>query len=116
LSRCSTFFGCERQYITPSEKWHASRQQAHEKEQALSFEEEQLLLAWIQTEDRPGTSPAYARIRAMANMMCPHQTTHSRTLNIGKNWINKFKKRHPELERRKLCRIDIQRKDAVESL
>jgi hypothetical protein len=46
-----------------------SCQQAHEKEQNLSSEEEQFLLAWIQTEDLASTSPTYTRIRAMANMM-----------------------------------------------
>ena len=61
------------------------RQQAHEKEQLLSPEEEQLLLAWIQAEDLAGTSPAYARIRTMANMMYQHQTTPPRTLSIGKH-------------------------------
>jgi hypothetical protein len=45
------------------------RQQAHENEQSLSSEEEQLLLAWIQAEDLAGAPPTYARIRAMANIM-----------------------------------------------
>jgi DDE superfamily endonuclease/Tc5 transposase DNA-binding domain len=93
-----------------------SRQQAHAYRQNLSPEEEQLLLSWIQTEDLAGASPTYARIRAMANSMYQHQTTPPRTLNIGKNWINKFKKRYPELENRRVRRIDIQRKDAVESI
>ena len=92
------------------------RQQAHEKQQNLSPEEEQFLLSWIQAEDLAGASPIYARIRAMANMMYQHQTTPPRTLNIGKNWVNKFKKRHPELENRRVRRIDIQRKDAVKSV
>jgi hypothetical protein len=78
------------------------RQQAHEKQQNLSSEEEQFLLAWIQAEDLAGTSPTYTRIRTMANLMYQHQTTPSRTVNIGKNWITKFKKRHPELEHRKV--------------
>jgi hypothetical protein len=90
-----------------------SRRQAHEKHQSLSPEEENLLLAWIQAEDLAGASPTYARIRAMANLMYQHQTTPPRTLNIGKNWIRKFKNRHPELEGRKVRRIDIQRKDAI---
>ena len=90
-----------------------SRQQAHENEQSLSPKEEQLLLAWIQAEDLAGAPPTYARIRAMANKMYQHQTAPPRTLNIGKNWIDKFKKRHPELENRKVRRIDIQRKDSI---
>jgi hypothetical protein len=93
-----------------------SRQQAHENEQNLSPEEEQFLLAWIQAEDLAGASPTYARIRAMANMMYQHQTTPPRTLSIGKNWITKFKKRHPELENRRVRRIDVQRKDSMESI
>jgi hypothetical protein len=87
-----------------------SRQQAHENEQNLSPQEEQLLLAWIQAEDLAGASPTYARIRAMANMMYQNQTTPPRTLSIGKNWIKGFKKRYPELENRRVRRIDIQRK------
>ena len=67
-----------------------SRHQAHEKDQNLSPEEEQLLLAWIQAEDLASAPPTYARIRAMANMMYQHQTTPPRTFNIGKNWVNKF--------------------------
>ena len=93
-----------------------SRQQAHEKEQNFSPEEEQILLTWIQAEDLAGTSPTYARIRAMANMMYQNQTTPPRTLNISKNWINKFRKRHSELENRRVRRIDIQRKDSIESI
>jgi hypothetical protein len=46
-----------------------SRQQAHKNEQNLSPKEEQLLLVWIQAEDLASTSPTYARIRAMANIM-----------------------------------------------
>jgi hypothetical protein len=49
-----------------------SRQQAHENEQSLSSEEEQLLLAWIQAEDLAGAPPTYTRIRAMANKMYQH--------------------------------------------
>jgi Tc5 transposase DNA-binding domain/helix-turn-helix, Psq domain len=93
-----------------------SRRQAHEKDQTLSPEEEQLLLAWIQAEDLVSSPPTYAKVRAMANKMYQHQTTPPRTLNIGKNWINKFKKRHPELENRPVRRIDIQRKDSIESI
>jgi len=49
----------------------------------------------------------------MANKMYQHQTAPPRTLNIGKNWIDKFKKRHTKLENRKVRRIDIQRKDSI---
>ena len=93
-----------------------SRRQAHEKDQNLSPEEENLLLAWIQAEDLTGASPTYARIHVMANLMYQHQTSPPRTLNIGKNWIRKFKNRHPELENRRVRRIDIQRKNSVESI
>jgi Tc5 transposase DNA-binding domain/helix-turn-helix, Psq domain len=93
-----------------------SRQQAHENEQNLSPQEEQLLLAWIQAEDLAGATPTYARIRAMANKMYQHQTTPPRTLSIGKNWISKFKKRHPELENRRVRLIDIQRKDSIKAI
>jgi len=61
------------------------RQQAHENEQKLPPQEEQLLLAWIQAEDLAGASPTYARIRAMANMMYQNQTTPPRTTSLGKN-------------------------------
>jgi hypothetical protein len=90
-----------------------TRQQAREKSQKLSPEEEKHLLAWIQTEDLAGASPTDARIRAMANMIYQNQTDPRRTLSIGKNWIIKFRKRHPELENRRLCRIDIRGKGAV---
>jgi hypothetical protein len=90
--------------------------QAHQKHQNLSHEEEQLLLAWIQAEDLAGASPTYARIRAMANMMYQHQTTPPRTLSIGKNWITGFRARHPELENRKVRRIDKQRQEAISTI
>jgi transposase len=109
-------FGANRDTVGNRMKGMLSRQQAHAKAQKLSPEEEQFLLSWIQTEDLAGTSPTYARIRAMANLMYQHQTTPSRTLSIGKNWITKFRKRHPELENRRVRRIDIQRKDSIESI
>ena len=62
-----------------------TRQDAHAYRQNLSPAEEQLLLSWIRTEDLSGSSPTYARIRAMANSMYQHQTTPLRTLSIGKN-------------------------------
>jgi DDE superfamily endonuclease/Tc5 transposase DNA-binding domain len=109
-------FDVDRDTLRRRKNGTLSRQQAHEKEQNLSSEEEQFLLAWIQAEDLAGASPTYARIRAMANIMYQHQVTPPRTLSIGKNWINKFKKRHPELENRRVRRIDIQRKDSIESI
>jgi len=93
-----------------------TRQDAHAYQQKLSPDEEQLLLSWIQTEDLAGSSPTYDRIRAMANSMYQHQITPPRTLNLGKNWIHRFKKRHPELENRRVRRIDIQRKHATETV
>jgi len=93
-----------------------TRQDAHAYRQNLSPAEEQLLLSWIRTEDLSGSSPTYARIRAMANSMYQHQTTPLRTLSIGKNWINRFKKRHPELENRRVRRIDVQRMNATETV
>ena len=78
-------FGVNRDTLGRRMNGTLSRQQAHENEQSLSSEEEQLLLAWIQTEDLAGTPPTYARIRAMANKMYQHQTAPPRTLSIGKN-------------------------------
>jgi hypothetical protein len=93
-----------------------SRRQAHEKDQSLSPKEENLLLAWIQAEDLASASPIYARIRAIANLIYQQQTSPPRTLNLGKNWIRKFKNRHPKLENRRVRQINIRRKDSIESI
>jgi hypothetical protein len=68
-------FGVDRDTLGRWINGTLSRQQAHEKEQNLSYEEEQFLLAWIQAEDLASTPSTYARIRAMANIMYQHQTT-----------------------------------------
>ena len=83
------------------------RNKAFQKFQKLSPEEEQYLLAWIQAEDLAGTSPSFSRIRAMANRMYQNQTSPpDRSKQLGKNWIDGLKKRHPQLVTRKVRRVD----------
>ena len=93
---------------------------AHEYRQALSTAEEHMLLKWITQLGRTGypVSPLLARQIAEEIRSCRYQLVKSPSLAfaprpLGKNWLDKFKERHPEIKGIWARKIDNARHKAI---
>lgn len=115
-SAISAYFGridvgqsmCDRVWCSPphfsaSHLWRTSRSSAHESMQILSTDEEKTLVRWITDLSHTGfpTSPALAVAMAEAIRRGRFQlsrTPPSYPRPIGKSWLDRFRKRHPEIQ------------------
>ena len=74
-----------------------SHQEASKSQQRLSPAEEQALKSWILQVEEWGWPPKISLVRHMAKELLIAKGDHK---ELGRNWINKFLDRHPELQSR----------------
>jgi hypothetical protein len=88
----------------------SSRSEAHENQQRLPRISELWLKDWILELNQQHRAPSLKTVRKMANLLLDSHTPGAR---IGKNWIPKFLRRHPEIRRATGRRIARSRVDAA---
>ena len=103
LNRVSNEYGISRHTLGRRRNNGLSRHQAHEPRQLLSIKQEGELIKWISQLVAVGKPPTHAVIQQMAGYVAV-QNGHS--THIGKRWILRFQKRHPECFRKRAARKD----------
>jgi len=89
------------------------RNQAHKKQQLLTEEEENEVVAWIERLDHIGIPPRLSHIHDMVAVIVKgHEEWEKAT--VGKHWISRFLDRHIEIASRLASRIDCQRESAAQ--
>jgi hypothetical protein len=63
---------------------------ANETTQKLTSEQEKCLVEWIKELETQGKAPSYTMVREMACKIIDSNT-------LGKHWVERFIKRHPEI-------------------
>jgi hypothetical protein len=69
-----------------------SRAIAHEPQQLLTNEQEQLLVRWILDLEGQGHPPSFTQIRELVLIIRGESAS---TIKIGQKWISRFVQRHP---------------------
>lgn len=83
-----------------------SRVEAHAQEQKLTPELEALLASWLIDAERAGHAFNHAQLRDIVKII---DTAAGGDGTVGKHWIKKFLKRHPEIHTKKGVSIANQR-------
>ena len=74
-------------------KFHS---QAHNMQQSLNKEEEEVVVRWINVMDDQGTPPRRRHVRDMVEFLI-NQGNLSDSAALGKHWTDRFLKRHPDI-------------------
>jgi len=84
------------------------RATAHEEQQRLTLPEEKAIVKWCFTQDDLGFPPRLDMVKDMA-IKLESKRTGKTPLALGKNWISRFLKRHPDLALKLSTRLERQR-------
>ena len=84
------------------------RAAAHEEQQRLTPPEEKAIVKWCFTQDDIGFPPRLDMVKDMAIHLESKRTTKP-SLPLGKNWISRFLRRHPDLALKLSTRLERQR-------
>jgi len=84
------------------------RATTHEEEQCLTLPEEKAIVKWCFTQDDLGFPPCLDIVKDMANKL-ESKRTGKTPLALGKNWISRFVKRHPDLALKLSTHLERQR-------
>ena len=79
--------------------WHKRTQfhcKAHETQQHLNLEEEKVVVGWITKIDDQGTPPRRRHVRDMVKYLMQAKDVLN-AMRLGRHWMDRFFKRHPEL-------------------
>lgn len=95
IRACATSHGVDKSTLSRRLKGGITRQQAREEQQTLSPIQEDLLKRWILDLDLAGAPPSFAQVREFAGLISQASGGHS---SVGVNWIQRFLKRHPEVQ------------------
>jgi hypothetical protein len=87
-----------------------SRAIAREPQQLLTNEQEALLKRWILDLEIQGHAPTFKAVRELAAII---SRSAGGPETVGKNWINRFIHRHPDLTSKVGRKIDTQRADST---
>lgn len=63
----------------------------------LSMNQESRLVTWILRQESFGYAPSHSQIRAYVIALQKQQNNGGDVPKLGRNWVSKFIKRHPEL-------------------
>jgi hypothetical protein len=86
-----------------------SRQESHQNQQILLFDEEISIVKWIQQMDDWGFPPKISVVKEMAGHLAQTRATGHK---LGRNWLSRFLERHPEVASRFADRLDRARNSA----
>ena len=87
------------------------RNQAHKKQQLLTEEEENEMVAWVKRLDNIGIPPRLSHLHEMANVIVRGRQ-EGEAVSVGKHSISRFLDRHIEIASQFASRIDSQRESA----
>ena len=91
-------------------KGRVSRRIARQPQQLLSEIQEQLLVQWILDLEAQGHAPSFTAVRDLAGVVSRDSGGPN---NVGKNWISRFLKRHPEIRSKVGRRISAKRANST---
>jgi hypothetical protein len=91
-------------------KGQLPRKTAHQRQQLLSSEQEDLLKRWIIDLEQQGHAPSFNTVRELAAIVSAASGGPNK---VGKNWIQRFIQRHPEIRSKVGKKIQSQRVDST---
>lgn len=83
---------------------------AHQHQQLLSSEQENLLKRWILDLELQGHAPSFNTVRELAGIVSEASGGPNK---VGKNWISRFIQRHPEIRSKVGRKLQSQRVDCT---
>ena len=90
-------------------KGRLSRLGSRSKTRLLLELEESVLISWIHSMERRGFPPYIIDVRRMAQTLLDRRVVKTPRQTIGKQWVYRFIKMHPELDSRLARSYDSQR-------
>jgi hypothetical protein len=106
IRKAALDWGIPRTTIADRLQGTESSRKAKVDKQRLSPVQEAHLTGWILTQEALGLAPTHAQIRELAQRLL---AIKGDTLPLGKNWLEAFFRRNPELKIKRQRRIDSQR-------
>ncbi|KAM3481790.1 hypothetical protein MY8738_004286 [Beauveria namnaoensis] len=94
FGKASQLAGVPRSTLYDRKNGRNSARQAFEKQQKLSAEWERTLVSYVVEQSQLGRTPTHQQIKAVAKS---YLASSGQATTIGKNWLNRFIKRHPEI-------------------
>ncbi|KAM3525797.1 hypothetical protein NHJ13051_003788 [Beauveria bassiana] len=82
------------------------RKEAFESMQRLPAIQESHLVSWILIQDHLGNPPTHEQVRKIASSLCRRNGDDH---DVGKNWLQGFLKRNPEIKTLRGKRLDFER-------
>jgi len=95
LRAAARAFGVPESTVRDRAHGSKTRAEARTSQQLLSVEQEEMLVRWILDLDMYGQAPNFAQLRAMAGLISAVSNGPS---TVGKAYIQRFLKRHPEVK------------------
>ncbi|KAM3441273.1 hypothetical protein MY4824_001724 [Beauveria thailandica] len=94
LDKASKLAGVPKSTVYNRKKGRGSAKQAFEKKQKLSAEWERSLVSYVAEQSQLGQTPTHQQIKAVAES---YLASSGQATTLGKNWLSRFIKRHPEI-------------------
>jgi len=116
VHQASLAMGAPRRTLTRRYNGGRTRREAQVKRQALSSEEEHVLVKWVERLSCTGNPVHYSFLCDLADeIRKPHvELGGSTATQLGKHWVSCFLARHPSLQSKVAKSIEVARKEVTE--
>lgn len=109
IRKCAAAFGVNYSTLSRHLRGQQSRRAARAQQQLLSPEQEEHLVQWILRSEAGGNAINHAQFREAVLLVCQVANGPSK---VGKDWIYRFLRRHPEVKTKIGQKLDHQRAQA----
>jgi hypothetical protein len=110
IRKCAGHFGVNYTTLSRRLRGQQSRRVVAQRRQLLSIDQEERIVQWILELEATGNAVNHAQLQAMVLLICRVSGGPTR---LGRHWIYRFIRRHPEIATKIGRKIDHQRVQAV---